>query len=116
MGSANNGALEVNYVGEVKMINPYTKGYIKLTQVRFAKAYPVNLLSERKLCAKVIFVTLGDEKHLIDINSEETIHIAKQNGRFWIARLQPINKNTSKINKNKYISIREMKIKSKTKL
>ena len=66
MGCANNGVIEVKYIGEVKMINPYTKDYIKLTEVHYAKQCPVNLLSERKLSDKIIFVTLGDEKHLIN--------------------------------------------------
>ena len=101
MGCANNGALEVKYIGEMKMINPYTNEYIKLTDVRYAKACPVNLLSERKLCDKIIFITLGNEKHLIEIKTGKTVHVAKSDGRFWIARMHPFNKNNSKIEKRK---------------
>jgi len=93
MKCANDSALEVKFIGEAQMINPHTGDYIKLIQVRYAKACPANLLSEKKLCSKIIFITLGDEKHLIEKSTGKLLHVAKQDGRFWIARMLPINQN-----------------------
>ena len=87
MKCANDSALEVKFIGEAQMINPHTGDYIKLIQVRYAKACPANLLSEKKLCSKIIFITLGDEKHLIEKSTGKLLHVAKQDGRFWICLL-----------------------------
>ena len=67
------------------MINPYTKDYIKLTDVRYARACPGKLLSERKLCNSIIFITLGDEEPSIKIKTGRTIHTTKSNRRFRTA-------------------------------
>ena len=87
MGCANSGDLIVDRVGEVIMKNPYDNQLIKLTKVRYAKECPKNLLSERRLRHTIIFVTIGDEKHLIDRGTGETLHIAKQDGRLWIVKI-----------------------------
>ena len=43
----------------------------------------MNLLSKRRLRNKIIFLTVGNEKHLTDIESGKTLHIAKQ-GRMFL--------------------------------
>lgn len=51
----------------------------------------------------IIFLTLGDEMHLIDVKLGETLHVAKQDGRFWIVEmtLEQVSQATYKINHDK---------------
>ena len=90
MGCANSGNLIIDRVGQVIMKNPYDNQMVKLTKVRYAKNCPKNLLSERRLRHKIIFLTLGNEKHLIDRETGKTLHIAKQDGRFWLVKMTPM--------------------------
>jgi len=101
MGCANDRALKVTHLGEVKMVNPHNDN-LKLKKVHYAKQCPANLLSERRLRHSIIFVTISDEKHLIDRSTGRIIHTAKQDGRFWIVRMIKYDNNRLNKTNNKF--------------
>jgi len=117
MGCANKQPLIVDRIGEVVMRNPYDNQVLRLTKVRFAESCPMNLLSERRLRHKIIFLTVGNETHLIEIESGETLHIAKQDGRFWIVEMvleQVAQASFKNKNNNKQVTYKNLKDKVQT--